>query len=71
MESMEEYCYYNYFTHQLALLEWSDGFDTLMKQRSDPNKYAFNVACLEDVNLYDLKDISLVDGANHPLDKIK
>ena len=47
------------------------GIYTHHKQRSDPNKYAFNVACLEDVNLYDLKDISLVDGANHPLDKIK
>ena len=47
------------------------GIYTHHKQRSDPNKYAFNVACLEDVNLYDLKDISLVDGANHPLDKNK
>ena len=158
MVSMEGYCYYNYFMHQLASLVWSDGFDTLMqqrnneivkkltchcggveieillpkglknlgkcncsickrrsaimakvnledlrvvkgkeklklyqfhthkaehyfcsvcgiythhKQRSDPNKYAFNVACLENVNPFDLGDIPVFDGVNHPGDKIK
>ena len=47
------------------------GIYTHHNPRRDPNAYVFNVACLENVNPYDLKDISLVDGANHPLDKNK
>ena len=47
------------------------GIHTHQKQRSDPSKYAFNVACLENVNPFDLKDIPVFDGANHPGDKIK
>ena len=47
------------------------GIYTHHNPRRDPSLYGFNVACLENVNPYDLKDISLVDGANHPLDKKK
>ena len=47
------------------------GIHTHQKQRSDPSKYAFNVACLENVNPFDLKDIPVFDGVNHPGDKIK
>ena len=47
------------------------GIHTHQKQRSDPNKYAFNVACLENVNPFDLKDIPVFDGVNHPGDKNK
>ena len=47
------------------------GIHTHQKQRSDPSKYAFNVACLENVNPFDWKDILVFDGINHPGDKIK
>ena len=47
------------------------GIYTHHNPRRDPSLYGFNVACLENVNPYDLKDIPLVDGANHPLDKKK
>jgi hypothetical protein len=33
--------------------------------------YAVNAACLEGVNPYDLKDVPIFDGVNHPLDKKK
>ena len=47
------------------------GIYTHHNPRRDPSLYGFNVACLENVNPDDLKYISLVDGANHPLDKKK
>ena len=47
------------------------GIYTHHNPRRDPSLYGFNVACLENVNPYDLEDILLVDGANHPLDKKK
>ena len=50
---------------------WVCGIYTHHNPRRDPSLYGFNVACLENVNPYDLKEISLVDGANHPLDKKK
>ena len=39
--------------------------------RTAPNMYAVNAACLEGVNPYDLKDVPIFDGINHPLDKKK
>ena len=47
------------------------GIYTHHNTRRDPSLYGFNVACLENVNPYDLKDISFFDGADHPLDKKK
>ena len=47
------------------------GIYTHHNPRSDPNGYGINVACLENVNPFDLKDISVNDGINHPLDKNK
>ena len=47
------------------------GIYTHHNPRSDPSIHTINVACLENVNLFDLKDISVRDGANHPLDKKK
>jgi len=47
------------------------GIYTHHKPRTNPNMRTINVACLENVNPFDLKDISTKDGANHPLDKKK
>ena len=47
------------------------GIYTHNNPRRDPSSYGFNVACLENINPYDLKDISFFDGADHPLDKKK
>ncbi|MGI9355237.1 MAG: GFA family protein [Rhizobiaceae bacterium] len=45
------------------------GIYTHHQRRSDPTEYGYNVGCLEGVNPYDLKDVSLVDGVNHPADR--
>ena len=45
------------------------GIYTHHTTRRDPTVSGFNAGCLEGVNPYDPKDVSLVDGANHPLDK--
>ena len=47
------------------------GIYTHHNPRSDPSGYGINVACLENVNPFDLKDIPVNDGINHPLDKNK
>lgn len=45
------------------------GIYTHHQRRSNPSQYGFNVACLEGVNPYELKDIPIMDGINHPADK--
>jgi len=47
------------------------GIYTHHNPRRDPSLYVFNVACLENVNPQDLREISFFDGADHPLDKKK
>ena len=47
------------------------GIYTFHKPRTNPNVRTINVACLENVNPFDLQDISTKDGVNHPLDKKK
>ena len=47
------------------------GIYTHHVRRSDPNMLGINVACIENVNPFDLKDISIFDGINHPLDQKK
>lgn len=44
------------------------GIHTHHQRRSDPSKYAINVACLVGVSPYDFEEVPVVDGANHPLD---
>ena len=31
----------------------------------------FNLGCIDEINTFDLKDITLIDGNNHPLDQKK
>ena len=47
------------------------GIYTHHSRRSDPNTYGINVGCLEGVNPFDLKNVTMFDGVNHPLDKKK
>ena len=45
------------------------GIYTHHSRRSDPNTYGINVGCLEGVNPFELKNVTMFDGVNHPLDK--
>ncbi len=45
------------------------GIYTHHQRRSNPEQYGFNVACLEGVNPFELGEIPVVDGANHPCDR--
>ncbi len=47
------------------------GIYTHHARKSDPDTYGINVWCLEGVNPFDLKNVAMFDGANHPLDKKK
>jgi hypothetical protein len=31
----------------------------------------FNLGCVDEINTFDLKDVVLIDGNNHPLDQKK
>lgn len=64
---------------QLSLYQWNKriarhyfckhcGIYTHHQRRSNPAEYGFNVACIEDVDSYGLKDIGVSDGASMPLD---
>jgi hypothetical protein len=45
------------------------GIYTHHQRRSDPNEYGINVACLSGLSPFDLKEVEVVDGVNHPSDK--
>lgn len=45
------------------------GIYTHHQRRSNPHQYGFNVACLEGVNPFELENIPVMDGVNHPADK--
>ena len=45
------------------------GIYTHHQRRSNPAEYGYNVACLEGVNPFDLGDVPVFDGINHPADK--
>ena len=45
------------------------GIYTHHNPRSNPTMTGFNLGCLDDINTFDLKDILINDGQNHPLDK--
>ena len=44
------------------------GVYTHHRRRSNPNHYGVNLACLEGHNPFDLDEIAVVDGVNHPSD---
>ena len=47
------------------------GIHTHNKPRSNPKIYGINVACVEGINPFELKNVAVNDGVNHPLDKRK
>ena len=47
------------------------GIYTHHKMRSNPNMCGINVACLEGVKPFELENILVNDGENHPLDQKK
>ncbi|MFQ3789594.1 GFA family protein [Halomonas sp. A29] len=47
----------------------SCGIYTHHQRRSDPNEYGYNVGCLEGVNPFELGEVPVSDGINHPSDR--
>jgi len=45
------------------------GIYTHHQRRSNPQEFGFNVACLEGVSVFDIKDVPVLDGTNHPRDQ--
>ena len=45
------------------------GIYTHHVMRSNPNMYGINVACLEGIKPFELENVVINDGENHPLDK--
>jgi len=45
------------------------GIYTHHLRRSNPNQYAVNVACLDGINPYELGEVEILDGINHPADR--
>ncbi|NAW65708.1 GFA family protein [Photobacterium halotolerans] len=45
------------------------GIYTHHQRRSHPEQYGFNVACLEGVNPFELDNVPVNDGVNHPADR--
>ncbi|MDO6639386.1 GFA family protein [Shewanella sp. 5_MG-2023] len=44
------------------------GIYTHHQRRSNPTEYGYNIGCLEGVNPFDIDDVTLNDGVNHPAD---
>lgn len=45
------------------------GIYTHHQRRSSPDQYGINVACLEGVNPFELENVPVMDGVNHPSDR--
>ena len=46
------------------------GIYTHHRRRSDPREYGVNVANIEGVDPYALGDVPVLDGVNHPRDRL-
>ena len=47
------------------------GIYTHHNPRSYPNMTGFNLGCIDEIDTFQIKDIQVIDGQNHPLDKKK
>ena len=47
------------------------GIYTHHNPRSNPAMTGFNLGCVDEVDVASLKDITLIDGQNHPMDQKK
>ena len=45
------------------------GIYTHHQSRAHPEQFDFNIDCLEGVNPYDMENVQIFDGVNHPCDK--
>lgn len=45
------------------------GTYTHHQRRSDPNEFGYNIACIEGMDPYNLGDVKVTNGWNHPLDR--
>ena len=62
--------YINIIQKQLNIIFCSIcGIHTHNRPRIDPKLYGLNIACIEEINPFELKDVPVADGKNHPLDK--
>ena len=44
------------------------GIYTHHQRRSNPGQYSFNVGCLDGVDPFELEEVTVYDGVNHPRD---
>lgn len=44
------------------------GIHTFHQRRSNPNQFAVNIACINDVSPFDFEKIPVLDGIHHPND---
>ena len=47
------------------------GIYTHHNPRINPSLTGFNLGCIDEVDVYNLKNVTIADGKNHPLDKKK
>ncbi len=47
------------------------GIYTHHQRRSNPKLYAFNIACLDGIDPFVLKNVPVLDGEDHPSDRTK
>jgi hypothetical protein len=45
------------------------GIYTHHHPRSNPAMTGFNIGCIDDINIFAIENINVLDGQNHPLDK--
>ena len=45
------------------------GIYTHHNPRSNPAMTGFNLGCVDEINIFKLDSVTLIDGQNHPLDK--
>jgi hypothetical protein len=45
------------------------GIYTHHQRRSNPHEFGFNVGCLEGVDPYQIPNVEILDGVNHPSDR--
>ena len=45
------------------------GIYTHHQRRSDPNRYGFNVGCLEGIDPFEIPDVPVSDGVHHSADR--
>jgi len=61
---------YQYNTHTAKHYFCSKcGIYTHHQRRSNPKLYAFNIACLDGIDPFVLKDVPVLDGEDHPSDR--